>query len=229
MGIQLLRPVGRRDDDRAEPSPVPVPGLTGVVAMAAGGDHSLALKSDGTVWAWGDNYYGQLGDGTTTNQPSPVQVPGLTGVIAVAAGYSHSLAVKNDGTVWAWGYNATASWATGRRSNRTIARPGAGPDRRGRRGGRLGPQPGAQERRHGLGVGVQRLRPVGRRDRTQPDRSSPVQVPGLTGVVAVAAGYYHSLALKGDGTVWAWGYNYDGQLGDGTTTRPNLHPFRCRA
>jgi alpha-tubulin suppressor-like RCC1 family protein len=63
----------------------------------------LALRSDGTVWAWGSNEDGQLGDGTTTNRSTPVQVSGLSNVTAVAAGASHSLALRGDGTVWAWG------------------------------------------------------------------------------------------------------------------------------
>src|ERR1035441_1849035 len=71
--------------------------------VAAGANHSLFLKSDGTMWAWGSNQYGQLGDGTTTNRSSPVQVSGLTGVVMIAAGGFQSLAVKSDGTVWAWG------------------------------------------------------------------------------------------------------------------------------
>jgi len=81
----------------------PVPSLmTDAQKVAAGGYHSLALKTDGTVWAWGDNHRGSLGDGTTTSRSTPVQVPGLTGVAAIEAGY-HSLALKTDGTVWAWG------------------------------------------------------------------------------------------------------------------------------
>src|SRR3990172_397840 len=89
-------------------TPVQVSGLTGAIAISASGNsdgHSLALKSDSTVWAWGYNWYGQLGDGTNTNRNTPVQVSGLTGIIAIAAGYYHSIAVKNDGTVWAWGAN----------------------------------------------------------------------------------------------------------------------------
>lgn len=78
-----------------------------MIAVAAGGEssygHTLALKSDGTVWAWGSNAIGQLGDGTTIDRPTPFQVPGLSGMIAVAAGASHSIALKNDGTVWRWG------------------------------------------------------------------------------------------------------------------------------
>lgn len=67
--------------------------------------HSLALRDDGTVWAWGDNLSVQLGDGTNTSRHTPVQVPGLTGVTAVAVGPSHSLALLNDGSLWAWGMN----------------------------------------------------------------------------------------------------------------------------
>lgn len=84
--------------------PVQVKGLTGVKAIAAGKDHALALKSDGTVWAWGGNERGQLGDGTTENRAVPVQVDGLTGVKAIDAGFMHSVALKTDGTVWQWGW-----------------------------------------------------------------------------------------------------------------------------
>jgi alpha-tubulin suppressor-like RCC1 family protein/methionine-rich copper-binding protein CopC len=149
--------------DRA--TPVQAYGLTNVTAIAAGGGHSLALKGDGTVWAWGNNQYGPLGQGTTWGTYyTPVQVPGLTGVAAIAAGGNHSLALKNDGTVWAWGGN---TW------------------------GELG-------------------------DGSATDRATPVQAYGLTNVTAIAAGGGHSLALKGDGTVWAWGNNQYGQLGVGS-------------
>src|SRR5262249_38667691 len=86
-------------------TPVTVSGLVGVTQVAAGDHHSLALKADGTVVAWGGNELGQLGDGSTTNRPSPVAVPGLTNVAQVAAGFDHSLALKGDGTVLAWGNN----------------------------------------------------------------------------------------------------------------------------
>jgi len=75
-------------------TPVGVPGLTGVVSVAAGYGHSLALLSDGTVRAWGWNLYGQLGDGTNTDRKKPVKVSGLSGVVAIAAGSSHSLTLK---------------------------------------------------------------------------------------------------------------------------------------
>lgn len=74
--------------------------------LDAGFYHSLALQTDGTMWSWGGNSFGQLGDGTTTNRSTPVQVPGLTEVTAVGGGGNHSLAARFDGTVWAWGWNA---------------------------------------------------------------------------------------------------------------------------
>jgi hypothetical protein len=134
--------------------PGQVKGLTGVMAIAAGYYHTLALKKDGTVWAWGENAYGELGNGTNTDSNLPVQVSGLSGVTAIAGGEYHSLALKSDGTVWAWGDNSYAA---------------------------LGIKP------------------------YLPFSDVPVQVSGLTDVLAIAAGSNHSLALKKDGTVWAWG------------------------
>jgi alpha-tubulin suppressor-like RCC1 family protein len=137
-------------------------------AVEAGDSHSLALKADGTVWAWGANAQGQLGDGSMTQRSAPVQVTGLSDVVALAAGMSHTLAVKRDGSVWAWGSN----------SNGQLAEP-----------------------------------------TTTIRRLVPTQIAGLADVIGVAAGESHSLALKRDGTVCAWGNNSSGQIGDGTTTR----------
>jgi hypothetical protein len=149
----------------------------------------MSIKQDGTMWVWGNNDQGQVGDGNVTctgcdNPSRPVQVADssglpahLTEVMAFAGGDSHTLAVKQDGTVWAWGRNVN-----GQLGNGTFA-----------------PQAGS-----GVGSAI------------------PVQVvePGdssghLTGVAAVAGGAKHSLALKGDGTVWAWGGNDYGQVGNG--------------
>lgn len=103
-------------------SPVQVSGLTNVVAVVASGSgwHSLALKADGTVWAWGRNERGALGDGTTTDRLAPVQVSGLTGVRGIAAGTAHSIAVKADGTVWAWGDNGHGQLGDGTTTQRTV-------------------------------------------------------------------------------------------------------------
>ena len=94
--------------------------LAATPQIAAGGLHTVALKSDGTVWAWGYNGYGQLGDGTTTNRLTPVQVSSLSGVTAIAAGVYHTLALKSDGTVWAWGYNGDGRLGDGTTTNRTT-------------------------------------------------------------------------------------------------------------
>ena len=101
-------------------TPVQVSGLSGVLAVAAGAEawHSHAMKSDGTVWAWGANGAGELGDGTTTQRDTPVQVSGLSGVLAVAAGFFHSLALKLDGTVWACGDNEAGELGDGTTTTR---------------------------------------------------------------------------------------------------------------
>ncbi len=85
--------------------PVQVSGLANIVALDAGHYHSLAVKNDGSVWSWGYNIHGQLGDGTTTQRTTPVQVLSVAGAIGVASGDSHNLALTASGTVWAWGLN----------------------------------------------------------------------------------------------------------------------------
>lgn len=162
-------------------APIQVPSLSGIKAVTAGGNHSLAIASDDTVWAWGLNSSGQLGnhDATLASQPSPVQVltadgvTPLSGVTAIAAGGAFSLALKSDGTVWAWGSNSNGQ--------------------------------------------------LGNNDLLVTTSSYAVQVETsggtpLTGVSAIAAGGSHALALDGSGTIYAWGYNKFGQLGDGTIT-----------
>lgn len=136
-------------------APVQLAGLSNMVTATGGGYHSIAAKQDGTVWAWGYNGNGRLGDSTTVQKTAPVQIAGLTNVVEVVAGDAHTLALKSDGTVWAWGYNFF---------------------------GQLG---------------------AGSFDFT--DRNTPVQVTGLTNVIAIAAGGKGSMALKADGTVWVWG------------------------
>lgn len=85
----------------------------------AGISHTVALKADGSVWAWGFNSSGQLGNGATTNSFTPVQVSGLSGVTAVAAGGDHAFALKA-GTVWAWGDNYYGQLGDGSTTNRTT-------------------------------------------------------------------------------------------------------------
>src|SRR5919107_5358421 len=115
-------------DDSRSTMPVEVSNLDGgeLKAIAGGANHSLALKNDGTVLAWGLNQDGELGDGTNTDSSTPVEVKDpndpsgyLSGVKALTAGSSHSLALKDDGTVWAWGNNESGQLGDGTNANST--------------------------------------------------------------------------------------------------------------
>ena len=135
-------------------TPVQVSSLSGVTAIAAGGYHTVSLKSDGTVWAWGYNSNGQLGDGTTTDRTTPVQVSGLSGVTAIAAGDLYTVALKTDGTVWAWGYNGYGELGDGTTTDKLTPRAGKRPERRHGHFSRLAAHGSPEIRRDGLGVGI---------------------------------------------------------------------------
>ena len=189
-------------------TPGPVPGLTGVVAISAGYYQALALKADGTVWAWGGNHYGQLGDGTTTHRLTPIQVPGLTGMVAVVASGYFSVALKADGTVRTWGSNSSGQLGDGTTTHRSTPLQVPGLDRVVTVAGGTG---------HLLALKADgTLWTLGSRIpwlHAAPTRSLMTQAQQLT------AGSSYSLALKPDGTVWAWGSNATGNLGDGTTSQ----------
>lgn len=199
----------------AAPPPPPPPPSPWIRRIAASQTHSLAVKPDGTLWAWGRNEYGELGDGTSIDRSAPVQAA-ISGVIQVATGYYHSLAVKSDRTAWAWGYNREGELGDGATINRPTPMPVAN---------LTGVLAVAAGQYHSLGLksdgtvwawgwnGGGRLG-----DGTTTQRTSPVRVVGLTNVIAIAAGQSHSVALRSDGTVWAWGDNAYGGLGDGTFT-----------
>ena len=159
----------------------PMEGKT-IVQVAAGATHSLALATDGTIYAWGKNEYGQLGNDSTTNSPVPVAVKtagtpmdGKT-IIQIHAGYEHSLALASDGTVYAWGRNNSGQ--------------------------------------------------LGKNDATDTHIPAAVQTLGtpMAGkvIVQLAAGNSQSMALASDGTVYTWGWNQYGQLGNGTTTNSRI-------
>ncbi|UUZ96203.1 S-layer homology domain-containing protein [Paenibacillus sp. P25] len=188
-------------------------GTPQIKAIAAGNYYALALAADGTVWAWGDNSGGQLGDGTLSPRRTPINIASLNGIQAIAAGRGHSLALKNDGTVWAWGYNAFGQLGDGSTTNRTAP-------------GQVMNMPQvtaiAAGSFHSLAVksdgtvwawGYNIFNQLG--DGTTDNRNKPVQVQGLSGIASVSAGSYHSAALSSDNTVWTWGSNLSGQMGDG--------------
>ncbi len=173
-GLNNSNQLGVRTSDWCKARPVHVNGLSNAIAITAGSEHSMALKEDGTVWAWGYGYNGQTGNSSYTYNEVPTKITGLTNIIAIAAGDNHSMALRGDGTVWAWGYNLNGELGKGNINEKNP---------------------------------------------------SPIQVAGLENVVAIAAGSNYSMALKEDGTLWAWGKNNVGQLGDNTTTR-RLRPVQ---
>ncbi|MBI3354699.1 MAG: RCC1 repeat- and reductase domain-containing protein [Nitrospirae bacterium] len=206
-------------------TPVQVSGLTGVIAIKGGGFHTVALKNDGNVWTWGANWWGQLGDGTTTDRYTPVQVSGLTGIIAIAGGGEHTIVLKNDGTIWGWGRNQFGELGDGTTTNRATPVQVSG---------LTGIIAIAGGYWHTIALrndgtvwvwGRNQFGEIG--DGTFNNiRPTPVQVSGLTGVVAIAGGGVHTIVLKNDGTVWAWGNNEFGQLGNGTISYYNPTPVQ---
>jgi alpha-tubulin suppressor-like RCC1 family protein len=103
--------------------PIRVSNLTDVVALAAGGLHSLVLRSDGSLWAWGHNSRGQLGNGTTASSGSKLVQVSMGFVMAVAAGYGHNLALKSDGSLWVWGANEHGQLGDGTLTDRNTSVP----------------------------------------------------------------------------------------------------------
>ena len=172
------------DKDNDKSTPVKI--MSEVIDVAVGSDFSLALKKDGSLWAWGSNNAGQLGDGTITtyydkfeekikknnDKSKPIKI--MDNVASIAAGGAYSLAVKTDGTLWAWGDNSYGALGDG-----TIT---------------------TYESRVII---------------DDNNKSGPVKI--MDNVSSVVAGSSYNLAIKTDGSLWGWGANYYGQLGDNTT------------
>ncbi len=185
-----------------------------IKSFAAGTSHVLLVKMDGTLWAWGDNFSGQLGSGTTTDNSSPVRVGTDTNWAYVSAGENHSVAVKTDGTLWAWGNNDAGQLGIGSTAGQNVpvqvggdnnwASVSAGGSHTVARkmNGTLwawGNNDAGQ-----LGIG------------STAGQNVPVQVGSDTDWASVSAGGNHTVAVKMGGGLWAWGDNFSGQLGDGT-------------
>lgn len=186
--------------------------------LSTGGAYTVALDAKGTVWSWGTNGFGQLGDGTTQPRALPAALETIDRVKFIETGYSHTLALREDGTVWSWGANGYGP--LGRPATRSEPTPTQVPGLTGGVAVAAGGYHSLMLRGDGTvwSWGYNATGQLGRSTPTSFD-ATPTQVPGLTNVVALSAGSDNALALRADGTVWSWGNNGNGQLGRSTPTR----------
>ena len=194
--------------------------LLNIIEVSAGRYHTMAIATDGTLWAWGYNYYGQLGDGTTTDRTSPVRIGLASNWASVSASSSYTVAIATDGTLWAWGSNSGGQLGGPTTSRSSPVRIGTENNwasvsvcLRGKNDtsshamaittdGSLWAWGGNDEGQLG--------------DGTTTNRASPVRIGLANNWASVSAGGDHTVAIATDGTLWAWGSNWYGQLGDGT-------------
>ena len=205
--------------------PVAVTGLSsGVIALAAGYLHTCALTDTGAVLCWGSNSYGQLGIGSTPWSYVPTPVSGLSsGVIAITAGNSHTCALTNAGAMLCWGQNTYGQLGDSTTTNSTVPKPVSGLS--------SGVTAITAGRQHTCAItsaaamecwGSNTYGQLGDGTTTQSTVPVPVSDLGL-GIIALAAGVYHTCAVTNTGAAKCWGGNSNGQLGDGTTT-PSTTP-----
>lgn len=184
--------------------------------LSTGYDFSMVVKSDGSVWAWGANDSGQLGDGKTKDRHKPVRVP-LDDVTAIASSEMHTIALQSGGAIWAWGHH----WGQ-------IGKPHDSSQPTD-----FGDAPGLLSTLSDIvAIGTGRHQAIALKAdgtvwiianvTTADDRvwhPTPWHISSLTDISTINIGEYHNLAIKTDGTVWAWGLNSEGQLGIGTVSQ----------
>ncbi len=200
-------------------------GVTSWKAVATGQSHIVALGSDGNLYAWGLNNYGQLGDSSTANDSIPVMVKkpaGVTSWTAVAAGAFYSMAIANNGDVYAWGFNNFGQLGNGTTTNESgptlVKLPSGVTATKIAAGTNFGLAVGSNDSLYTWGRNVNGELGVG----STVDQHSPVGIPfpaGVTSWTQIGAGAFTSYALGNDGNLYSAGSNGNGQIGDGTTTQ----------
>src|SRR5438093_2041579 len=210
------------------PTPVTVSGITTAVAISAGGWYTCALLQDGTVRCWGDNTYGELGNGAAvlspspsnpvTPTPTPVTVSGITTAVAIEAGVFHMCAILRDGTLQCWGRGEEGRLGNGSTANSStpVTVSGIAP---------AAIAPGAEHSCAVLRDGTMRCwgdNNFGQLGNGSPQGSIPPTpsgpVTGITTAIGASSGAEHTCALLQDGSLRCWGRNVDGRIGNGTTT-----------
>lgn len=214
-------------------TPVRVTGLTNIIQIEAGAKHAVALRMDGTVWAWGTRDDGAIGDGQPkTLRPvmaiGPTQVPGLQGITQIAATRHHNLALRADGKVMAWGLNRDGQLGNGTRDNGWTPAEVTGLDHIVAIAAGVASFAGncfsGAVRDDGTvwtwGSGVAAVMGNGTGNPSPDDPGGrnllPLKVPGLTNAKTLSLGMGHAAALLGDGTLRMWGFDGFGQIGVGT-------------
>ncbi len=203
-------------------APTKVISLGGVIEIAAGDNHNVVVMQNGQVFAWGSNNFGQLGDGTTTPHHAPQQVDGLINMVDGAAGAGFTIALRDDGSVFTWGHNNKGQLGDGSTQDNGHPQIVVGLTQ-------VIEISGGKEHCLTLrydttvwGWGGNDLGQLG--DGSTTNRAFPVRAQGLIGATRIAdmGQANHSVARKSDGTVWAWGSNSNGQLGNGSNVGSNL-------
>ncbi len=192
--------------------------------ISAGSQYSLAIKADGTLWAWGDNSNGQLGDGTTISSNIPVQIGIESNWASIDGALNHSMAIKSDGTLWTWGRNNIGQLGDGTITDNYIpTKVGSASDWSAVSAGDY----------HSMGLkvdgtlwswGYNTYGQLG--DGTNTDSNTPVQSGIGSDWMSISAGGYYSLAIKSDGSQWGWGENSNGFLGTGVTNPGSTIPVQ---
>jgi alpha-tubulin suppressor-like RCC1 family protein len=206
----------------------------GFAKIASGFYYSLAINTDGSLWTWGRNNYGQLGDGSKTDRSVPVQMGADNDWAVVMAGASHVMVIKSDGSLWAWGQNSLGQLGDGTQTERTSpVRVGTDND-----WVSVSTGYGAAQTLYSYDYYTHAVKADGSLwfwggnfsghkgdgysySASSPSDLYPVRVGTADNWLAVSGWVEHTMALKSDGSLWAWGLNSYGQLGDGTTTKRN--------